>query len=460
MIPSLHQHSEDLRAGRSTSLELTDRALERAAAADGEGARVFTRLYDDTARAAARASDTLRTAGLARSPVDGLPVSIKDLFDVAGETTLAGSVALRGYPAAADSAVVVRRLVAAGAVIVGRTNMTEFAYSGLGINPHYGTPRNPWQRDADGIDGGRIPGGSSSGAAVSVTDGMAVAGVGSDTGGSIRIPAALCGITGFKPTARRVPMQGVLPLSENLDSIGAMAPTVLCCAMMDAVLAGEEFIAPVAHSLRGLRLLLPTNIVLDGIDAHVGAAMQRVLSRLSAAGAMIVEGKIDAFSELASINAKGGFTAAEAWAWHRKLIAEREHSYDQRVVSRIKRGKDMSAADLLDVMHSRRRWIADVERQLAGFDALLMPTVPIVAPKIADLQASDDAYYAANGLLLRNPTLINFLDGCAISLPCHETGGAPVGLSLAAPGGGDRRLLSIALAVEAALQDKLPASTR
>jgi len=449
MIPSLHQLSEELRNDHSSSLELTELALQRAAAVDGEGARVFTRLYADTARAAASASDTLRSAGLVRSPIDGLPVSIKDLFDVAGDTTLAGSVALRGYPVATKSAVVVKRLIAAGAVIVGRTNMTEFAYSGLGINPHYGTPRNPWQRD---IGGGRIPGGSSSGAAISVTDGMAVAGVGSDTGGSIRIPAAFCGITGFKPTARRVPMQGVLPLSEHLDSIGAMAPTVLCCAMMDAVLAGEDFVAPVAHALRGLRLLYPTNVVRDGMDDHVAASMQAAIAKLTAAGAIIIEQAVPAFSELAAINAKGGFTAAEAWTWHRQLIAERKEHYDQRVVSRILRGKDISAADLLDVIHSRRRWIAEVERQLAGVDALLMPTVPIVAPKIADLQASDDAYYAANGLILRNPTLINFLDGCAVSLPCHATGTAPVGLSLAAAGGNDHRLLSMALAVETLLR--------
>lgn len=447
MITSLSQHLADLDSGRTSSRELTENALARATAADGEGSRVFTQLYETAAHAAALASDTLRAVGARRSPIDGLPVSIKDLFDVAGSTTLAGSVALRGYPAATEHAVVVQRLIAAGAVIVGRTNMTEFAYSGLGINPHYGTPRNPWQRDQDG---GRIPGGSSSGAAISVTDGMAVAGVGSDTGGSIRIPAALCGITGFKPTARRVPMQGVLPLSANLDSIGAMAPTVLCCAMMDAVLAGESFVAPVAHPLRGLRLLLPTNIVLNGMDAQVAGAFQHSLSRLSTAGAVIVEQEVSAFNELAAINAKGGFTAAEAYAWHRQLIAARHDHYDQRVVSRILRGKDMSAADLLDVIHARPRWIHDVERQLAGYDAMIMPTVPIIAPRISDLQTSDDAYYAANGLMLRNPTLVNFLDGCALSLPCHDmqSGAAPVGLSLAAAGGNDQRLLSIGLAVE------------
>ncbi len=447
MLQSLHQQSTDLAAGRIGSAELAERALARAA--EGEGPRVFMQVHADKARASARASDTLRAAGLTRSPIEGLPVSIKDLFDVAGETTRAGSVVLRDHAPAKESAVVVQRLIAAGAVIVGRTHMTEFAYSGLGLNPHYGTPRNPWARDADG---GRIPGGSSSGAVISVTDGMAAAGVGSDTGGSIRIPAALCGLTGFKPTARRVSRQGALPLSEHLDSIGAIAPTVQCCAMMDAVLAGESYGAPVTHPLRGLRLLMPTNVVLDGMDAEVSAALQNALSRLSAAGAVIVESRIEAFSDLAAINAKGGLTAAEAWAWHRELIAEHPSAYDPRVLSRILRGKDMSAADLIDVLNSRRRWIAQVEAQMAGYDALLMPTVPVIAPKIVDLQTSDERYNAANALMLRNPTMINFLDGCAVSLPCHEAGSAPVGLSLAATGGNDPRLLSIALSVEALLR--------
>ncbi|KAF1041459.1 MAG: 2-amino-5-chloromuconic acid deaminase [Herbaspirillum frisingense] len=448
MYPRLSQLAADLDAGRTTSVELTEQALARIADAGGEGARVFTRVYAEQARAAAKASDTLRAAGLRRSPIDGLPVSVKDLFDVAGETTLAGSVVLRGKPVAKANAAVVQHLINAGAIVIGKTNMTEFAYSGLGINPHYGTPRNAWQRD---IDGGRIPGGSSSGAAISVSDGMAFAAVGSDTGGSVRIPSAFNGLTGFKPTASRVSMQGVLPLSVYLDSIGPLAASVECCAIMDAVLAGETYAAPVAHPLRGLRLLAPTNIVLDGMDEQVGAAYKAALSKLSAAGAVIVEDQVAAFGELAAINAKGGFTAAEAYAWHRELIADNKAGYDQRVVSRILRGRDMGAADLLDVIHARTRWIAAVEAQLAGYDALVMPTVPVIAPRIADLQASDEAYYGANGAILRNPTLINFLDGCAVSLPCHQPGNAPVGLSLAAPGGHDRRLLSIALAVEGLL---------
>ncbi|MFL9925794.1 amidase [Herbaspirillum lusitanum] len=448
MYPRLSQLAADLDAGRTTSAELTEQALAKITDAGGEGARVFTKVYADQARAAAQASDALRKAGLQRSAIDGLPVSVKDLFDVAGDTTQAGSVVLRGKPAATEHATVVKRLLAAGAVIIGRTNMTEFAYSGLGINPHYGTPRNPWQRE---IDGGRIPGGSSSGAAISVTDGMAAAAIGSDTGGSVRIPSALCGLTGFKPTARRVDMRGVLPLSLNLDSIGPLAPSVRCCALLDAVLAGEEFDLPAPMPLRGLRLLAPTNIVLDGMDAQVAAAYEKARNKLLAAGAIIDDQKVAAFDRLAAINAKGGFNAAEAYTWHRALIAEAKDAYDQRVVSRILRGKDMSASDLLDVINARGQWIAEVEQQLAGYDAMLMPTVPLVAPRIADLQASDEAYFGANGLMLRNPTFINFLDGCALSLPCHAAGDAPVGLSIAAKAGDDKRLLAIGLAVEALL---------
>ncbi|MGE8320768.1 MAG: amidase, partial [Comamonas sp.] len=292
---------------------------------------------------------------------------------------------------------------------------------------------------------------SSSGAAISVTDGMALAAIGSDTGGSVRIPSALCGLTGFKPTARRVSMQGVLPLSANLDSIGPLAPSVRCCAALDSVLSGEQHAELQPASLRGLRLLAPTNVVLDGIDSAVAAAWQRALSRLSAAGAQITEAVVAPFSELAQINAKGGFTAAEAWAWHRHHIDGRLAEYDPRVGTRILRGKDISAADYLELLARRQRWIAQVEAQMADHDLLLMPTVPVIAPKIAELEASDEAYFAANGLMLRNPTLVNFLDGCAVSLPCHRAGEAPVGLSLAGTAGQDRRLLAVALAVEGLL---------
>ena len=443
---SLTQAAESLVHGQLSALQLTERALDRASR--DEGPRVFTRLFQTQALAEAQASDALRSVGLARSPLEGLPISVKDLFDIAGYPTLSGSTLLANANPAQHTAEVVQRLRRAGAVIVGTTNMTEFAYSGLGLNPHYGTPRNPWLRD---VDGGRIPGGSSSGAAISVTDGMALAAIGSDTGGSVRIPSALCGLTGFKPTARRVSVQGVLPLSANLDSIGPIAPTVRCCAMLDSVLSGEAYGELKTSALQGLRLLVPSNIVLDDMDSTVAASWQRALSLLSKVGVQITETLVRPFSELAQINAKGGFTAAEAWTWHRPYLPERMAEYDPRVGTRILRGKDISAADYIDLLARRQTWIAQVEAQMAEYDLLVMPTVPVVAPLISELQASDEAYFAANGLILRNPTLINFLDGCAISLPCHRAGEAPVGLSLAGTAGQDRRVLSVALAVEALL---------
>jgi aspartyl-tRNA(Asn)/glutamyl-tRNA(Gln) amidotransferase subunit A len=443
---TIRDHALALHDGECTSLALTEAALDRIAAPAGEGPRAFTRVYADTARAAAQAADTLRAAGFSRSPIDGLPVSIKDLFDVAGETTLAGSVVRLGEPAAGEHAAIVKRLLAAGAVIIGRTNMTEFAYSGLGLNPHYGTPLNPFDRAT-----GRIPGGSSSGAAVSVSDGMAVAGIGTDTGGSVRIPAALCGLTGFKPTARRVPTAGALPLSVNLDSIGPIAPSVACCACLDAILAGEDPSPLLPARLHGLRLAVPTTLALDHLDAQVAAAFAAALTTLSAAGALVEEIPLPALARLAAINAKGGFTAAEAWAWHRDLISRAADRFDPRVVFRIMRGKDMSSADFIELQNARAHWIAEVEAELAGYDALLMPTTPVVAPPLAELVGSDEIYARTNALILRNPSIINFLDGCALSLPCQKAGSAPVGLMVCGPAMYDKRILAIGLAIEAVL---------
>ncbi|MFD1710355.1 amidase [Ottowia sp. GY511] len=445
-LPTLQSLSADLSAGRTTAQQLTAAALARAQDPAGEGARVFTRLDAERARAAAQASDTLRAAGIVRSPLEGVPVSIKDLFDVTGQVTTAGSVVLKGAAPATRNAPVIDRLIAAGAVIVGRTNMTEFAFSGLGLNPHYGTPKNPWDRAT-----GRIPGGSSSGAAVSVTDGMAAVGIGSDTGGSVRIPSALCGLTGFKPTQRRVPIAGTVPLSTSLDSIGPLAASVRDCAIVDAILAGEPVPSEAALPLRGARLAIPQTLALDGMDAQVATAFKRACARLAEAGALLAPLAIPEFAELGALHARGTLAAAEAWAWHRGLLAKHETDYDRRVASRIRGAQAMGAADYIDLQQARRRWIAQVEARIASYDALLMPTVPVVAPAIADLQASDDAYTAANGLILRNSTFINFLDGCALSLPCHRAGEAPVGLTLAGPAMADARILALGAAVEALL---------
>ncbi len=435
--------ADDLAKGRVTAEKLAEAALARASAPDGEGARVFTRIAPDEVLSAARESDSLRRAGRVRSPLEGLPISVKDLFDIRGQQTRAGSRVLAEAPPAARDAPVVRRLKAAGAVIVGRTNMTEFAYSGLGINPHYGTPLNPFDRAA-----GRIPGGSSSGAAVSVTDGMAAGAIGTDTGGSCRIPAALCGLVGYKPTARRVPLDGSVPLSWTLDSIGPLARSVACCALLDQVISGGAG-APAAATpaVKGLRLALPKTLVQEGMDAPVARAFAAAIARLRGAGAQVNEIDVPEFAELAAINAKGGFPAAEAWHWHRTHIERAADLYDPRVISRIRRGAAMTAADYIDVLQARMRWIKAVERRMRGYDALVMPTVPVVAPRIADL-ADDAEYGRVNLLMLRNPTLINVLDGCAVSLPCHAPGDAPVGLMLAARRGQDHRLFAVAGAVE------------
>lgn len=446
MSQTLIELQDDLASGRTTSVALTEAALARAQASDGEGTRVFTRLYAESALKTARASDALRQAGFARSPVEGLPISIKDLFDVAGEVTLAGSVALDDAPPAQVDSPVVKRLVAAGAVVIGRTNMTEFAFSGLGLNPHYGTPLNPFDRTAE-----RIPGGSSSGAAVSVTDGMAAGAIGTDTGGSVRIPAAFCGLTGFKPTARRVSRDGALPLSTSLDSIGPIARSVACCAILDAILSGTGENLLGEASLAGLRLAVPKTVALDGMDTTVAASFEAALGILSRAGAQISEIPIPEFTQVGGINAKGGLTAAEAWHWHREPLERAGARYDARVRVRIERGRDMSAADYIDVVTARTAWIGAVEARIAPFDALIMPTVPIVAPRIDEL-ADDAAYGAANLLVLRNPAFINFLDGCALSVPCHRPGEAPVGLMIAGAACRDGAILSIGQAVERALR--------
>ena len=446
-MKTLVELSNALAAGATTSRALTEAALAKAEDKTGEGARAFTRLYRERALVEADASDRLRKAGVVPSPLAGLPVSIKDLFDVAGETTLAGSVALKGKPAATADATIVARLRAAGAVIVGRTNMVEFAFGTTGLNPHYGTPRNPWDRKT-----GRIPGGSSSGAAVSVTDGMAAAAIGTDTGGSVRIPSALCGLTGLKPTAKRVPTDGCFPLSFTLDSIGPLAPSVACCALLDSVLTGARPEVPAALPLAGLRLGAPQRFVLDALDKTVSGAYAAALTRLSRAGARIVEIPFAELETLPSINAKGGIVTAEAYAIHRKLLAETGERYDPRVGARIKRGSAQDVADYIDLLAARRDLIARAAAVSAPFDALVMPTVPVVAPALAPLEADDDLYTKTNVLVLRNPSTWNFLDRCALTLPCHAPGEAPVGLMLVGEHGDDRRLLAVGLAVEAALR--------
>ena len=438
---TLNQIATRLEAGEP-GRALMDACLDRIKDPAGEGGRTYLKVYGEAARTAAEMYDALRRRGATPSPFAGIPVSIKDLFDVAGDVTTAGSMALRQAPPATRDGTAVARLRAAGFVPVGRTNMTEFAFSGLGINPHYDTPRNPYDRKT-----GRIPGGSSSGAAVSVADGMAGAALGTDTGGSCRIPAALCGIVGFKPTAIRVPKDGVMPLSQTLDSVGPLAPTVQCCATIDAVLAGETPGELPALPLDGLRLAVPQTMVLDNMDRDVSRAFAAATKALADAGVRITEIPLRELSELAQVNAKGGFACAEAYAVHRPLLKVKRSEYDPFVLARIERGKEQDAADYIELMWAREEMIARFNAATAPYDALLMPTVPVIAPSLREL-ADPEAARVANMLLLRNPSLANFFDRCAISIPCHQAGDAPVGLMLVGETGADRRLLAIAAAVE------------
>jgi len=426
----------------TTSRAVVEECLARIEDRAGEGSRVFLKVHAEASRAAADYYDVLRAKGAAPSPLAGIPVSIKDLFDIAGDVTLAGSTALRDAAPATRDAPSVARLRAAGFIPIGRSNMTEFAFSGLGINPHYGTPGNPHDRKT-----ARIPGGSSSGAAVSVTDGMAFGGLGTDTGGSCRIPAALCGIVGFKPTAYRVPTAGAFPLSTSLDSIGPLAATVACCAVLDAVLAGEPVTELPEFPPDAVCLAVPQTMVLDNMEGAVAGAFETALAALRKAGVRIVDIPLREFGELQQINGKGGLSAAESYAIHRALIAKRENEYDPRVLVRILRGKEQDAADYIDLVQARADFIRRVAAVTAPFDALVMPTTAVTAPAIAALK-DDDAYRRVNMLVLRNPSIANFLDGCAISLPCHRAGEAPVGLMLFGAHGADRRLLAVAAAIE------------
>jgi aspartyl-tRNA(Asn)/glutamyl-tRNA(Gln) amidotransferase subunit A len=444
--PTLAALADDLESGRTNARQLVEECLAKIADTSGESVRAFIHVDREAAIEAAEAIDRLRKVKAAPSPFAGIPVSIKDLFDIRGQVTRAGSRALEDSAPAEADAPVVARLRRAGFIVIGRTNMTEFAYSGIGINPHYGTPKSTWQRSV-----GHVPGGSSSGAAVSVADGMAHGALGTDTGGSCRIPAAYNGIVGFKPTQRRVPLAGGVPLSFTLDSFGPLARTVGCCAVLDAVLADEPVQPLQPRPIKGMRLAVPTTVALDDLDDEVARAYERALETLSSQGALIERIAVPEFLDVGVMNTKGGFAAAESYAWHRYLIASHGDVYDPRVSSRILRGEAISAADYIDLLEARKSLIARTTVRLAPYDALVMPTSAITPPRIADL-ADDKAFTKANLLSLRNCTLINMIDGCAISLPAHREGEAPVGLMLAASGGSDRRIFELAAAMEAVIR--------
>ncbi len=403
----------------------------------------FVRHFDDMARATARAVDMQREAGAPVPPLAGLAVSIKDLFDIAGVPTTAGSKSMADATPALVDCPAVARLRAAGAALIGHTNLTEFAFSGVGINPHHGTPLNPATAALDSTP--RIPGGSTSGGAVSVAGGAAWAALGSDTRGSIRVPAALHGLVGFKNSQALTPTEGCIPLSFTLDTTSAITRSVRDAVLMHELLAARQ-VHLRRRPMRALRLALPLGGMLDGLDATVGRAFERTLQALRKAGVDVVELQLPSDHDPA-LNS-GLISAAEAWAWHRGRIDARQADYDPRVLRRIRGGSDILAADYLDRLQARRRWIAQIDALALGIDAFICPTVPVVAPTLQPLLDDDDAFFATNALLLRNPSVVNHLDGCALSLPCHAPGELPVGLMVWAGAMRDDTVLDVSLAIE------------
>lgn len=441
-MQSLPLIAKALACGQTTSSALLEACLERYADPVGEGERAFISLDVKGARETAEESDRRRAAGRSRSPYDGIPIAIKDLFDVAGERTRAGSRVFDARLPATRDATVIARLRSAGFMPFGRTNMTEFAYSGLGMNAHFGTPLNPWRRNE-----GRIPGGSTSGGAVAVKDRMVPIALGSDTGGSCRIPAAFCGIVGFKPTASRIPTIGTVPLSPSFDSIGSLGADVESCAIIDAVLSDGTPSDIDDFPVDGAKLAIPETFVLDGLDSEVAQSFDQAIFRLTKAGAHLVKLRLKELGEIPKINTRGGIVNAEAWGHHRHIVESLADRYDPWVLARFEVGKRMNVADYIEMRELRAELIARVAKITAPFDALIFPTVAVVPPTLASLQDPDYSG-KANGLILRNAAVGNFLDRCAVSIPCHEPDSAPVGLMLIGDTGADRRLLALANALE------------
>ncbi|RST85712.1 amidase [Aquibium carbonis] len=435
-----------LAAGDLSSRVLVDHAARRIEAAGEDGQCSFTALRLDKARAEAEAIDEARAAGATLPPFAGIPVTVKDLFDLAGEVTRAGSLLLRGAPPAAKDADAIARLRRAGFIVIGRTNMTEFAYSGLGLNPHFGTPLNAWDRQ-----GGRIPGGSSSGAATSVAWGMAAAAIGTDTGGSCRIPAAFNGIVGFKPTASRVSSVGCFPLSATLDSVGPLANTVACCAALDEILHGGPPTTPTPADTP--TIIVPDNVLRWGVDDVVGAAFEQALRALRDAGFAIGHSRIGLLDDVDRMNAESVISIYESYRHHARHLADPDSPYDPRVRARMMAGAGVSETRYDDIMNRRRALARQFRDEFGENTFLATPTVSILPPRLSELERDED-YRRLNRTVLRTTAIANCLDGASISLPIRLGQEAPVGFMLTGAHGSDSHLLALAGRIEARLRSR------
>ncbi len=437
--------------GAASPESVCESTLQAIRAADDPA--IFTVLTEERAREEAAAAAARLREGRSKGPLDGVPVAWKDLFDVTGLATTAGSRVLADSPPASADAPVVARLAAAGMVCVGRVNMTEFAFSGIGINPHYGTPCNP-----HGDAKPRIPGGSSSGSAVAVASFLVPVAIGTDTGGSVRIPAALNGIVGFKASGGRYPMQGVYPLARSLDTLGVLCHSTEDAVLVDAGMRGA--LVPVARRRppKGVRLVVPENVVFDEAEPSVVANFEAALARLAAAGVTVERRRLPVFDEILALYQRhGALVTAEAYHQLRPLLeGPAAGRMDPRVVTRARLGAKITAADYCELALRRAEMVAAARALFDGDSFVAFPTVPHVAPPIADLESDFDLFVRINARTLRNTMLGNFLDWCGVSVPSGaDADGLPTGLLISGAPGGDDALLSFVLGCEAEIRGDL-----
>jgi aspartyl-tRNA(Asn)/glutamyl-tRNA(Gln) amidotransferase subunit A len=445
---SIAQLSVLIQSGQLDPRDLAARTFDDIAAYPDQ--TIFLQLTEERARREAEASRRRIKEGRSLGALDGIPIAWKDLFDLKGMPTPAGSVVLADAAPAARDADVVANLARAGMVSVGRVNMSEFAFSGLGINPHYGTPANP-----RATDGHRLPGGSSSGSAVAVAAGLVPVAMGTDTGGSIRIPAAFNGIVGYKGTRGRHGMGGVFPLATSLDSLGPLTRTVADAVQIDAAMRGR--IAPdiTAADFHGQDVIVPETVIFDGIEPEVAAAFEAGLKRLEKGGARIRRMAFPVFSQIFALMAEyGPLVTAEAYALHRqRLSGGAAERMDPRVVARCRLGEKTSMPDYIAILEARARLIAEVADVVGDRAVIVTPTLPHVAPLVEPLIDDFDGFVKMNGHTLRNTLLGNFLDWCGVSLPCGTGAhGMPAGLLISGLPHRDEQVLALSLTAERLLE--------
>ncbi|MCZ7464492.1 amidase [Rhizobium rhizogenes] len=441
---NIAQLSVLIQSGHLDPRSLVEETLDAIGQDDDQA--IFIRLTAERAMAEAEAASKRIRDGRSCGVLDGIPVAWKDLFDLEGMATTAGSTVLAESTTASRDADVVTALKQAGMISIGRTNMSEFAFSGLGINPHFGTPRNPASQD-----GHRLPGGSSSGAGVAVAAGLVPVAIGTDTGGSVRIPAAFNGVVGFKASRGRYSMRGVYPLAKSLDSLGPLTRTVQDAVWVDAAMRGKAAADVARTPLSGLSLVVPETVFFDGVEDGVAAAFEQAVERLVRAGASVRRQAFPIFSELFDlIRQKGALVTAEAFVLHKARLEGADAArMDPRVVARTKLGANISMRDYIAILEARERMTAAFSGMVGTHELLVSPTLPHVAAKVAPLIDDDDAFFAMNAKTLRNTQIGNFFDLCGVSIPCG-TGEAemPVGLLLSGLHGTDDHLLGVAMAAE------------